>query len=253
MNVVVNGLMTSYQKTGKGKALVFLPGWGDTAKTFSALATELQGKYEIYLLDLPGFGGTQAPPRAWDLKDYADFLEAWTKKVGVKPLALVGHSYGGAVAIYAASQGQISDKLVLLASAGIRNKQPLKRKFLAAAAKGGKIPLLVLPAGRRARIKRKFYGSIGSDLMLLPHMQDTFKKIINQDITDPARRINRPTLLIYGAADKATPAGDGRALNRAISGSKLEIIEAGHFPHQEQPGQVADLIRNFLNGKGENA
>lgn len=128
MNVVVSGLMTSYQKTGKGKVVVFLPGWGDSSASFNGLAGLLRDKYQIYVLDLPGFGGTQAPPRAWGLEEYADFLEAWLKKLELKPFALAGHSYGGAVAITAAGRKKIAEKLILLASAGIRGRQPVRKK-----------------------------------------------------------------------------------------------------------------------------
>lgn len=251
MNVVVNGLMTSYQKAGKGKVLVFLPGWGDSVQTYSGVAAKLSGEYQVYLLDLPGFGGTQAPPKAWSLEDYADFLIAWLDKMGLKPRAVVGHSYGGAVAITAAGRHKIADKLVLLASAGIRNRQPIRKKTMAAAAKAGKVPLIILPKSRRNKIKAKFYGSIGSDLMLLPHMEETFRKIINDDVSERARAIKTPTLLIYGTHDKSTPPGDGRRLNNLITGSRLELVEAGHFLHQEQPDQVAGLMDEFINEKGK--
>src|SRR5581483_4025048 len=98
MNVIVDDLMASYHKTGAGKPLVLLHGWGDSSKTFAALASELKDKYELYSLDLPGFGGSQAPPQAWGLDDYASFLESWLNKLAIKPYAVVGHSFGAAVA-----------------------------------------------------------------------------------------------------------------------------------------------------------
>lgn len=226
-----------------------MPGWGDSSASFTGLAALLKDKYQIYVLDLPGFGGTQAPPQAWGLEDYADFLEAWIKKLDLKPFALAGHSYGGAVAITAAGRRKIAGKLILLASAGIRGRQPVRKKLLAAGAKAGKVPLALLPASSRQRIKARLYGSIGSDLMLLPHMEQTFRRIINQDVAEDARRIKLPTLLIYGTADKATPPAYGQILNGEIAGSRLEIIEAGHFLHQDQPQKTAQLVEDFLEEK----
>jgi pimeloyl-ACP methyl ester carboxylesterase len=246
MNVVVNGLMSNYQKVGNGKAIVFLHGWADSAKSFSDLIAGLQDKFEIYALDLPGFGGTQMPPRAWGLDDYADFLNAWLNKLQVEPFGMVGHSYGGAVAITAVSQGLPVNKLILLASAGIRGKRPLRKKLMTAGAKAAKVPLLVLPADKRRRIKKKLYGSIGSDLMLVPHMEQTFRRIISEDVRTKAAKIDVPTLLIYGSKDKQTPPSDGHILNRSIKGSRLEIIGGGHFLHQEQAAKIAGLIKNFL-------
>ena len=98
MNVVVNGLMANYQKVGSGKVVLCLPGWGDTVTTFAKLIEELKEKYTVLALDLPGFGGTQAPSQAWSLEDYADFTADWLKKIKVsKVYAIVGHSYGGVV------------------------------------------------------------------------------------------------------------------------------------------------------------
>jgi pimeloyl-ACP methyl ester carboxylesterase len=253
MNVVVNGLMVNYQKASKGKAIVLLHGWGDSSQTFNYLSAQLKDKYEIYSLDLPGFGGSQLPPKPWGLEDYADFLQAWINKVGLKPEAIVGHSYGGAVAITAVANGLQAKNLVLLASAGIRNKRPLKKKLMAVGAKAGKTSLMVLPAHKRRQVKQKFYGSIGSDLMLVPQMEETFRKIINQDIHLEAAKIHVPTLLIYGTKDKDTPVSDGKIFNANIAGSELKVVEAGHFLHQEQPGQVAELIGQFLEQNDSHA
>ena len=79
-------------------------------------------------------------------------------------------------------------------------------------------------------------------------MEETFKKTIGQDVRPNANKINVPTLLIYGSGDRETPVSDGHLLNRAIKNSRLEVVEAGHFLHQDQPQKVARLIRNFLEG-----
>ena len=252
MNVVVDGLMTDYQKIGSGKVIVCLPGWGNSLTSFANLAQHLQGDYTILTLDLPGFGSTEAPPTAWGLENHVDFVAEWLKKIGVKKIhSLVGHSYGGAVAITGLSSGIIkSEKLVLIASAGIRSENAKRLALLKAVTKIGKQPLKLMPKNWQTRARQKFYGAIGSDLTLLPHMEATFRKMINQDVQSAAASIKVPTLLIYGSADQVTPLRFGRLLNQAINGSKLEIISgAGHFVHQEQAEKVAGLIKAFLEAK----
>jgi pimeloyl-ACP methyl ester carboxylesterase len=247
MNVVVDGLMTNFLKAGKGKTIIMLHGWGDDSRTFLPLIEKLKQSYEIYALDLPGFGGTQAPPEAWGLNDYADFLEAWLAKLGLQPFVLIGHSNGGAVAVVTAGKRKVSDKLILLASSGVRNKRPLRKKIIKAGAKAGKIPLLVLPAKKRQSVKAKLYEAAGSEAMLIPHMQETFRKIVATDIRPMANQVSVPTLLVYGSSDKQTPTSDGHMLTRSIKGSRMEIIKAGHFLHQEEPDKVARLIKEFLS------
>lgn len=246
MNVVVDGLMTNYQKAGKGKTLLFLPGWADDSRTFAQLTDKLKDKYQVVALDLPGFGGSQAPPDTWGLTEYADFVGQFLKKTAVKPYALIGHSYGGAVAITAAGRAPIAGHLILLASAGIRNKSPIRKKILAGGAKIGKLPLMLLPAPKRKSVKAKLYDSIGSDITAAPHMEPIFRRIVRQDVRQTANKISIPTLLIYGSRDNAAPVSDGHLLNRSIRGSRLEVIGAGHFLHQEKAGQVANMIDNFL-------
>lgn len=241
--------MTNYLKVGTGPTIVMLHGWGDSSLTFSKLAGHLQNKYELLMLDLPGFGGTQGPPNAWGLVDYAYFVKAWMDKLGIKATAIVGHSYGGAVAITLLGQELAAKKLVLIASAGIRDKKPAQKKALSLAAKAGKLPLFLLPAGKRRYVKQKFYKAIGSDALLLPGMELTYKRIINEDVQAAAAKIKIPTLLIYGSLDKSTPVVDGHTLNRIIRGSRMELVVAGHFLHQEQDEKVSILISNFLGNK----
>ena len=250
MNVVVNGLMTNYQKTGNGKrTIVMLPGWGDTSKSFAQLADELRSVYTVLAIDLPGFGGTQAPESAWGLEDYAEFVSLWLKKIGVaRVYAFVGHSHGGATAIYGIGERILrSDKLILLASAGVRNQKNIQTRLLWAGAKTAKLPLKLLPPASRQKIRAGFYKSAGSDILLLPHMEQTFRKIISQDVQLSAAKIKIPTLLIYGSKDKATPIKYGHILNRSIRGSRLELTSAGHFVHQDEASKVASLIKNFLS------
>ena len=250
MNVIVDGLMTNYQKVGNGKTIVCLPGWGDTLDSFSELIKSLQAKYTVLVLDLPGFGSSQAPPKAWGMTDYTKFVADWMKKVGVvHTYGIIGHSYGGSIAIKGLTNGDLkTEKLILLSSAGVRKKRSFRKQLIKAIAKTGKLPAYFLPLDARKKLRRKFYKAAGSEALLLPHMENTFRKIISEDLRGTAKTVSVPTLLIYGSKDQATPVKDGQTLSRAISDSRLEIIEgAGHFLHQEQPENVSRLVEDFLH------
>ena len=252
MNVVVNGLMTNYQKTGKGEVLVMLHGWGDSGATFKTLADELKEHYTLLIPDLPGFGASQAPPAAWGTADFADFIAAWLKKIKApKPYAYIAHSFGGAVAVTGLGRKTLnSQRVVLIASSGIRNRQKTKKNLLKLTSKPGKAALYLLPKTKRQQARQRLYKSIGSDRLLLPHMDEIYSRIINEDTEQDARRISIPVLLVYGMEDKESPPINGRILNEAIAGSRLELIPGGgHFPHQENTEQTAGLIKDFLNEK----
>jgi pimeloyl-ACP methyl ester carboxylesterase len=251
MQLVVDGLITFYSEAGKGKkTILMLHGWADTSQTFESLAKELTAKnktYRVLMLDLPGFGGTQQPSVTWSLQDYAAFVSNFLVKVGAEVDVIVGHSNGGAIAIKGLATGKLkAKKLVLVASAGVRQRS-LKKSVLRVTAKPVGLAIKILPQNTQKRIRRKVYGAIGSDYMIAEHMQETFKRVVSEDVRAEASTLDLSVCLIYGELDKATPPQYGHLLAKAIPNSELEIIPmADHFVHQEQVYRVGGIIKEFL-------
>jgi pimeloyl-ACP methyl ester carboxylesterase len=240
MQSVVSELLITYETNGQGKDILLLHGWGDDRRTFKILALELSKSYRVTTLDLPGFGTSEPPREVWGLDDYASFLKEFTQKLSIMPYAVIAHSNGGSVAIRALSRSSLStEKLILLSSAGIRDREKIRRFLLKVVAKIGKILTFWLPERYKRKLQIKLYGAVGSDMNVVPHLQETFKKTV---------RIELPTLLIYGAEDKATPPLYGQIYAKLIKGSKLETIDgAGHFVHHDKSEEVFKLIRDFLS------
>ena len=250
MQVVVDSLLTQYEKTGNGqRTVLLLHGWGDTHKTFAQLQPELAKSFTVISLDLPGFGATQAPASVWGLEDYAQFVNSFSSKLRVKQVdAVVAHSNGAAVAIRGVAQGVIStDKLVLIGAAGIRDQETVKRWVVKIVAKVGKLATIWLPLRYRKKLQKKLYGKVGSDMLVVPALEETFKKTVRQDVQADAKMLIVPTLLVYGSNDKATPPFYGEIYQKLIAGSKLLIVDgATHFVHHEEPEQVGQAIQEFL-------
>lgn len=249
MQIIVDALLTDYTVEGVGKTVLIVPGWADTAASWQPIARQLSGQYKVIVLNIPGFGGTQAPPQAWGLHDYARFVAHFIEKLSEQSIfALIGHSNGGAIAIKAVSENMIQpERLVLLASAGIRAQQQGRKRVLKYIAKTGKVATFALPSGMRQRLRARLYSGIGSDLLVAPHLQETFKRIVSEDIQSDAGRITVPTLLVYGEDDTATPIVFGELLHQAIEGSTLERVGGvGHFLHTEQPERVATIVEEYF-------
>jgi len=246
--VIVDSLLTSYLINGSGKTVLLLHGWGDDAKTFNNLMKQLAANYQVVVLDLPGFGNTQAPNETWKLDDYAQFVSHFLQKLQLQPYIILGHSNGGAIALRGLSQGNfMADKLILLASAGIRDEYKGRKKTLRLAAKGAKVLTAPLPKRVQYKLKRFAYNKIGSDLFVAEHLQETFKNVVTDDVRADAEKVSMPVLLIYGSADTATPPRYGELLAQKLSNSRLQIIQgAGHAVHQEAPDQVQSWIEEFI-------
>lgn len=248
MQVIASNLLVNYSLTGSGPVIVLLHGWGDNQGTFNEFVNAFSDEFSVLTYDLPGFGKSQKPNGIWGLEDYANNLCEFLKKVEVKPEIIVGHSVGGAITIKAVSNKILTpSKIVLLASAGIRSDDSLKKLLMRALAKIAKYLIMILPSETGERIKRRLYQSIGSDKYVAEHMQDTFKRIVEDDIALDSKSVTQPTLLIYGYLDKSTPVKHGELLNKNISNSKLEIVNSGHFVHQEKTEEVIKLIKEFIN------
>jgi pimeloyl-ACP methyl ester carboxylesterase len=249
MQVVVDSLLTAYEVQGKGKAVLLLHGWGDRAAGLTALHIALAKQYKVIALDLPGFGGTESPKNVWGLDEYAQFVAHFVEKINQRKLtAIIGHSNGGAIAVRGLARGWLTtDKLVLLASAGVRGVYKGRIKALRYLAKAGKVLTMPLPKHVKQKLRKQVYKTAGSDMLVAEHLQETFKKVVTDDIRSDATSLTVPALLLYGDQDDATPLWFGEALHEAISGSTLEILEgAGHFVHLEQPGRIVRLIEEFL-------
>ena len=90
------------------------------------LVKNLEKKYEVYKLNLPGFCGAREPKKAWNLDDYADFIHDYLLKKQLNVDYILGYSFGGAVAInYYLKYGQ-NEKIILISPAIIRDKTKSK-------------------------------------------------------------------------------------------------------------------------------
>lgn len=249
MTVIVDDYAVHYEQTGRGPLLLTLHGWGDNEGTFSQLTKLLASEYTILSVDLPGFGKTDRPREPFNLESYAQFVAKFLEKANVHTLhAIIGHSNGGAIAIKGMSMGILqADSLVLLASAGVRSTYSGKKKAFRLMAKAAKLPTKLLPGAMQQNLKKKAYARIGSDLFVAEHLQETFKRIVAEDVVFESAMIAVPTLLIYGANDKSTPPDYGSRFAKQIERSELKVIEnADHFLHHTHANEVARLIRGFL-------
>lgn len=252
MQVVVDSLLTNYVTVGSGKkTALFLHGWADSLQTFDNLSQQFvkdNRDFTVVSLDLPGFGGTQAPSEAWGLEEYAHYVASFLKKIKRETTLILGHSNGGAIAIYGLSSGILdADGLVLMASAGIRPKTT-RNRLLKIASVPAKIALKAAPRQVRNKVRRRAYSAIGSDYMVSEHMQETFKLVVARDVTLHAKQLQLATCLIYGDNDTATPVSYGKQFHAAIPDSRLHVIpQASHFLHQEQTPKVATIISDFAH------
>jgi pimeloyl-ACP methyl ester carboxylesterase len=253
MKLVVDGLLTNYLEDGPSGApiVLLLHGWGADATNFDLLARGLAVKFRVIRLDLPGFGGTERPKSAWNIRDYAGFVQDFCAKLNISKLqAVAGHSFGGRVVLKGLAEGIIpSRQAILIDSAGLKPAGSWRRHAYVVVAKAGKAAVALPGLARLApSLRRRLYQSAGSsDYLNSGEMRQIFLNAISEDQSSDASHISVPTLLIWGAEDTDTPPTDGRTLANLIPHASLTVVPgAGHFAHNDAPEAVLKLIVEFL-------
>ncbi|WP_330179544.1 alpha/beta fold hydrolase [Nocardia sp. NBC_01503] len=118
----VDGIRSRYLVGGTGPSVVLLHGFGLANRTYRAALEELVRRgVRVYAPTMPGFGGTaELPSSKFTMRGYAAWVAAFIRSVGItEPVTLIGHSFGGGVAIMTAHDSPISvGRLVLVNSVG---------------------------------------------------------------------------------------------------------------------------------------
>lgn len=233
--------------------IVFLHGWGRTFEDFNQLSAALSRAlpdYAFLLLDLPGFGGSSlSADTGLSLDDYARILNELFDKLEIKKVILVGHSVGGRIAIKCATLFPSRvEKLILIAAAGV----PL-RSFRIPLLGAGRILFNTLFFAFRdfrfiLRLKNLLGALFGSRDYQTSRgaLRETLKKVVSEDLRPDAQKISISTFLIWGRNDPTTPLRDAQEYHSLIKGSRLEVLEGGHFVFLEKPDECAEIILSFL-------
>jgi pimeloyl-ACP methyl ester carboxylesterase len=242
--VVVEGILTNYQIFGEtGGTLLVLPGWRCSISEWIPVAKNFSSNHRVILLDLPGFGTTALPKKVFGVFEYADFVKKFLAKLKIEQCIVLGHSFGGRVAIVLASEGKLVDKLILVDSASIENRSLYAR--LMRVIKLIFSPILVLLPRSP---KNKISNLIGSeDYKSSGEMRKIFIRIVNQDLRALLSRIAVPTYIIWGDKDNVLPVSQTKIFKQEIKDSKVRIVwGAGHNPHLEKPKQFIAILKDIL-------
>lgn len=242
MQAVVDGILTHYEVLGKVRKekLLILHGWKRSLTEWLPTANAFSDKYEVILLDLPGFGQTTQPTTAFSIYDYANFVEHFLDKLAIRDVTLLGHSFGGRIGIILSAKTEGIKKLILVDAAGVE-----KRKFSAKVKIGiFKFLKVFLPK----RLQETLRNSLGStDYKTAGPLRTTFLKVINEDLSYLLTKITQPTLIIWGEKDAEVELWKTQFMRKYIPHSLFRVVwESGHSPHLEKPREFLEILQENL-------
>jgi pimeloyl-ACP methyl ester carboxylesterase len=236
--------------------LVFLHGWGGTRESLRGVATLFQHTHRVHLVDLPGFGDAPPPPSDWDTVHYTDLVQQYILERLSGPVVLIGHSFGGRVTVRLAARHLAPIRaIVLMGVPGLPqralSRARIRRSFVRLLRR---ILIALGPiTGERgvnwhtARFGSKDYLSAGP-------MRPVLVRVVNEDLTESARAVACPVLLIWGTDDTETPPWlAGRY--RELMGERATVEWLPHATHHLYAGSGAHLcgfkIRTWLRAHGD--
>jgi pimeloyl-ACP methyl ester carboxylesterase len=241
-SVQVGSVHVRYQVLGEGDAVVLVHGLSGSMRWWSRNVRALAQRYQVYVIDLPGFGTMRCVHERFQLVGLADWLLRWMDAVGIKRAHLVGHSMGGYICVLlAAHHPEAVRRLVLVSPAvlsSIYSVWGYVRPVLTSAryVARGFLPVLAYDAARMG------------PWTLLRTVRDLNRADARNDIA----KIQAPTLLVWGENDMLVLPALGERMHTMIAGSRLVILKrAGHVSMFDQPQQFNELLLAFLGEEHE--
>ena len=232
--------------------IVILHGWGLSKDRYDGLVRELRNQhFQVFAVDFPGFGKSETPNRPQTLSDYAAFLHAYLTDHAVKAPILLGHSFGGRVALkYQVMYPGKVHALILTGTPGFTPVPKKKLMLVIAMAKiGGFVFSLPIINFFQEYVRRWYYYAAGARDYYRAEgiMRMTFKNIVRENLLDYMRSVRVPTYLVWGAQDIITPVWIAQKMNKEILHSKLTVIpNSDHGVSFKNPVEFVAVILPWL-------
>lgn len=255
--IEANGVRIRYRLEGKQGApvIVFSNSLGTNLSMWDPQISSLRGEFRILRYDTRGHGLSAVPPVPYTQdqlgKDVLTLLDA----VNIRQAHFCGLSMGGQVGIWLGANAP--DRFVRLVlcdtAAHIGNPEIWNARI--EAIRAGGIPAIASGAIERWFTARFIAQSPEVVAWVRRMILDTppqgyigcCEVIRDTDLTEQARRVHAPTLVISGTHDPATPPAQGRLLASMIGGARYLELDASHISNIEASSRFTSAVREFLS------
>ncbi len=206
--------------------------------------------FNVLSLDLPGHGNS-AGPALKSIEDISDWLKNLMQNLGIKKIIIVGHSQGALVSIdFASRYPDLSEKIVIVSGS---NRMPVNQDLIDLAEAGDeKAVILMMKWGYEG--SKAFIG--GNPVKKIINSSRDVREILAVDLKacnnykngeSAIKKINCPTLCIYGDLDKMVPSKVGLKMSEQIKNCEIKIISnCGHMIIFEKAFEMRKLVKEFV-------
>ncbi len=265
-----NELELSSTSTGAGEPVLLIHGFGASSYSWRHVIEPLAQKNRVIAIDLKGFGDSPKPrDDAYSVYEQARLVRNFILENNLKNLHIIGHSYGGgvalAVSIYlSASNPGLQKSLVLIDSVAYPQELPGFVKILATPVLG---PLITYAAPNTFQVKNLLQIVYFNDDLIPQEAIDHYAADLGkpdakyalltsarqmlptdlQQFSENYASLTIPTLIVWSREDEIVPLAVGKRLHENLPNSKLVIMsDVGHAVQEEKPSLLLPHLRNFL-------
>jgi|APSaa5957512576_1039674.scaffolds.fasta_scaffold27622_2 pimeloyl-ACP methyl ester carboxylesterase len=241
--IAIRNQIYSYEKLGSQGAtpILIMHGWGRSKEEWLAIGKELSKEREVYLLDLPGFGGSTLPSQVNNMEEYTELVIKFCQYLKLKKLILIGHSLGGRVGVLMAQPNSRVDveKLVLVDPAGVKSFS-LKRLVLYVVSK----MFFWVPIRMRRKLVR---GAMDEDYQQSGKRDLLYRVVVGNDLRSCLSKIRCPVVVIWGENDNILPLSLVRVYRRLLDKNRVRLVwGAGHDPHLSHYPQLLAILQESI-------
>ena len=263
-SVTANGIETNYLDAGDGAPIVFVHGSGPGVSAYAnwrLVMPQLQDSFHVYAPDMVGFGFSERPDVIdYDIATWTDQLIGFLDALGLEKAHIVGNSFGGAIALRAASlYPDRVDRLVLMGAVGVPfpitegldevwGYEPSlenMRRIMDYFAYSRELVNEELAQVRfEASTEPGFHESYSS--MFPAPRQRWVDAMVTPD--DEISALLHKTLIVHGREDQVIPVANSLRLLELLPNAELHVFgHCGHWTQIERATEFATLVRNFLS------
>jgi pimeloyl-ACP methyl ester carboxylesterase len=261
----VDGVDLHWVERGAGTPLVVLHGLADSQHTWNHVTVELAKKYRVLGLDLPGCGLSGRPDAPYGLDWQARLTARWLDRLGIGQFDVLGHSYGGGMALWLLLYRTSSiQKMALVAPGGLGVEVSPWLRLGAVFGLESVGERLIAPmtsyflrhyGGSLSRAERRMLHQMNSSSGTARALARTVKDVIDwrgqtRHILHRIHRVKQlPAIgLFWGERDDIIPMKHGQELCGMLDNCTLwRLPGAGHFLHWEAPKALARAVMSFLD------
>ena len=235
---------------GTGAPLLLLHGI-DGGVHWDAVVHALRDDFTIYMPSHPGFNGSARPDWVRSIFDLAAFYNRLLEQIP-RPVAAIGHSFGGWLAAEIAARGAGFDRLVLVDAMGLEppGDGEIADVFLLTPAQFAGLGFH--GADARERFVATFDTDLAARWMHDRNLEMSSRVAWKPYMVDPSLHgllplVKGHTRIVWGADDGIVPLGCGERYRDLIPDADLVVIpDCGHHPHVERPEEFARAVKEFL-------